>query len=204
VVIVPKAALEEVVVTGAVMRSGTIDIREPESRPLLKILSTAGKAPNADFSRVSIYRRGEHVVANVQRALEQGDMRGNPPVQPGDVVYVPEVGKIALLGAFLRPGMQDYDPKLTFLQLLATAGLPPPATAYLDRGLVIRTRSDGTYETMKFDVSKLTKEQIPEAIKVLPGDIVYIEAKGPSKGDLWTQIRDALFTASALRGVLGM
>jgi len=204
IVIVPKAPIEEALVIGAVMRAGTVDVREPESRPLLRILAQAGKAPNGDFSRVSIYRADEHVVANVQAALEQGDMRGNPPVQPGDVIYVPETGKVALLGAFARPGLIDYDPKLSFLQLLTAAGLPPPTAAHLDKGVVIRTRSDGTYETVTFDASKIIKGQIPEPIKVLPGDVVYIEAKGPSKPGLWMQIRDALFTASALRNVLGL
>jgi len=205
VVIVPKAAAEEVLVVGAVLRAGTIDIREQENRTLLKLLASAGKAPNADFTRVSIYRADDsHVVANAQMALDQGDMRGNPTVEPGDVVYVPELGKVALLGGFLRPGLIDYDPKLTFLQYLTLGGLPVAQAAKLDQGLVIRTRPDGTYETVQFDASKIVKGTIPEPIKIQPGDVIFIEGKGPAKPGLWTQIRDALFTASALRGVLGL
>jgi protein involved in polysaccharide export with SLBB domain len=204
VVIIPKAADEEVLMVGAVMRAGTIDIRDQESPTLLKLLASAGKAPNGDFTRVSIYRENDHLVANAQMALEQGDMRGNPTVEPGDVIYVPEVGKVALLGGFPRPGLIDYDPKLTFLQYLTTAGLPIPDAAKLDKGLVIRTRPDGTYETVQFDVSKIVTGTIPEPIKIQPGDVIFIQGKGPAKPGLWPQIRDALFTASALRGVLGL
>jgi len=202
VVIVPKAAAEEVLITGAVARAGTIDIRDQDSPTLLKLLSSAGKAPNGDYTRVSIYRENEHVVANAQAAMEQGDMRGNPLLLPGDVVYVPEVGKVAMLGAFSRPGLVDYDPKLTFMQYLSQAGLPPAGTARLDKGVVIRTRPDGTYETVQFDVSKIIKGQIPDPIKILPGDIIYIEGKGPARADLWTQIRDILFTFGAIRGLI--
>jgi len=202
VLIVPKAPEEEVLITGAVLRAGTVDIRNKENPRLLALLTNAGRTPAGDYSRVSIYRDGEHVVANARAAMEQGDMRGNPVLLPGDVVYVPEAGKVAFLGAFGRPGLVDYDPKLTFLQYLTLAGLPPPGTAKLDQGFVIRTRPDNTYETMEFDLARILKGTIPEPIRIQPGDIIYIEGKAPAKPSLWTRLRDALFTASAFRNIL--
>lgn len=201
VVIVPKAGPEEVLVMGAVVKAGTIDIREDEQPTLLKLLAAAGKGQSADYTRVSIYRAGEHIVANAQRALEQGDMRHNPTLQPGDVVFVPEAGKVALLGAFARPGLIDYDPKFTFLQYLTLGGLPPTGTARLGRGVVIRTRPDGTYETVFFDAANITKGKIPEPLKIQPGDVIYLEPKG-AKRDLWSQIRDLLFTIGGLRALI--
>lgn len=201
VVVVPKAGPQEVLVLGAVMKAGSVDIREQEQPTLLKLLATAGKGPGADFTRISIYRESQHIVANAQRAMEEGDMRHNPTLLPGDVVFVPDVGKVALLGAFARGGLVDYDPKLTFLQYLTLGGIPAPGMGRLERGVVIRTRPDGTYETVNFDASRMTRGEIPEPLRIQPGDVIYIEPKGAAKRDLWTQVRDLLFTIGGLRGL---
>lgn len=202
VLIVPRARAEEVLVMGAVGKPGTVDIRDQDPAPtLLKLLASAGQIPASDLSRVSIYREDEHLVANADRALKQGDMRHNPILQTGDVVYVPEVGKVALLGAFPRAGLVDYDPNLTLLQYLALGGLPSGEMVRLEKGAVVRTRPDGTYETVNFDVSKIAQGKIPDPIKIMPGDVIFLQPRGVRR-DLWTQIRDILFTAGAIRGLV--
>jgi polysaccharide export outer membrane protein len=201
VVIVPRATAQEIVVTGAVDKGGVIDIRNQTPPTLLAVLAGVGRLPSSDFGRVSVYRDGEHIVANADAALKQGDMRHNPVLRPGDVVYVPETGKVALLGAFLRTGLLDYDPNRSFMDYLAAGGLGPSEAARLQEGVVIRTRPDGTYETVNFDLSHLAQGKIPEPIKLKPGDVIYVPTRG-TKGDLWTQLRDVMFVAGAMRGLL--
>ena len=201
VVIVPRADPEEVLVTGAIAKPGTMDVRDEKNRSLLKLLVNAGTMPASDLSRVSIYRvGGELLVANVRAAMEQGDMRGNPQLQGGDVVWVPDSGKVALMGAFSRSGLLDYDPKLTLMQYIASGGLAPPSGAVLARGVLIRARPDGTYETVTLDLSRLKDGIVPEPVKVKPGDIIYFEPKGEKK-NLLDQIRDAIWTIGGLRGL---
>lgn len=202
VLIVPRAPQEEVLVLGAVLRPGTTDIRDQENRSLLKILGSSGKAPSADYSRVSIYRGDEHIVANATAALELGDMRHNPQLQPGDVIFVPDVGKIALLGAFSRAGLVDYDPKLTLLDYVTLGGLAGPQSAHLESGILIRTRPDGTHETVKLDISQLQRGIMPEPVKVKPGDVIYFQAKGEKAKGLWESLREILWTVGSLRGLL--
>ena len=201
IVMVPRADPEEVLIAGAVVKPGSIDMREERNRSLLKLVETQGVAPAADLSRVSVYRNGgQHLVANLRAALEQGDMRQNLLLEPGDVVFVPDLGKVALLGAFTRAGLVDYDPKLSLLQYIALGGLTAPGTAALDRGVLIRTRSDGTVETVKLDLSKLAKGIVPEDVKVKPGDIIYVEPKVPGKS-LWEQVQTVLWTVGSLGGL---
>lgn len=201
VVMVPRADPEEVLITGAVARPGSVDVREEKNRSLLKILTSSGPVPAADLSRVSLHREGmPPVVANLRAAMEQGDMRQNVQLQPGDIVFVPDTGKVALLGAFPRGGLLDYDPKLSLLQYLAAGGLPAPQVSVLSRGMLIRPRPDGTYETVTLDLSRLKDGIMPEPVKVQPGDIIFIEGREPKKS-LWDQIRDALFIFGALEGI---
>ena len=203
IVMVPRASPQEVLVTGAVAKVGAIDLRDGDRPSLLKVLALSGKVAVSDFSRVSIYRDGEAILANADLALEKGDMRQNPTLQPGDVVYVPEIGKISLLGAFAHAGLVDYDPKRSFMEYLAYGGLAPANAARLNEGIVLRPRPDGTYETVKFDISRLQSGQVPEPIKLMPGDMIFIPTKTP-KTSLWSQIRDTLFTAASLRSIFGL
>ena len=113
---------------------------------------------------------------------------------------MPDTGKVALLGAFPRGGLLDYDPKLSLLQYLAAGGLPAPQVSVLSRGMLIRPRPDGTYETVTLDLSRLKDGIMPEPVKVQPGDIIFIEGREPKKS-LWDQIRDALFIFGALEGI---
>lgn len=203
IVMVPRAEPEEVLIAGAVLKPGSIDMREERNRSLLKLLETVGPTPAADLNRVSIFRAsGEHMVANVRAALEQGDMRQNVKLEPGDVIFVPDLGKVALLGAFVRGGLFDYDPKLSLMQYIAQAGLAPASQAYLNRGVLIRTRSDGTTEMIKLDLSQLWKGIVPEPVKLQPGDIIFFEPRSEKKS-LWEQVQQLLWTAGSLRGLFG-
>ncbi|MHB8997279.1 MAG: SLBB domain-containing protein [Armatimonadota bacterium] len=202
VVVVPRADPEEVLITGAVARPGTVDVREEKNRSLLKILTSSGPIPAADLSRVSLHREGmPPVVANLRAAMERGDMRQNVQLQPGDIVFVPDTGKVALLGAFPRGGLLDYDPKLSLLQYVAAGGLPVPQLSVLSKGRLIRLREDGTYETIILDLSRLKDGIMPEPVKVQPGDIIFIEGR-EAKKSFWEQIRDGLFLFGSLEALL--
>lgn len=203
IVMVPRAEPEEVLIAGAVVKPGSVDMREERNRSLLKLLETVLPTPAADTSRVSIFRaNGEHLVSNARAALEQGDMRQNIILQPGDVIFVPDSGKVAVLGAFLKSGLIDYDPKKSLMQYLAEAGLAPASQAYLDRGVLIRARPDGTTETVKLDLSRLWQGIVPEPVKVLPGDIIFFQPKSEKKS-LWEQVQQLLWTAGSIRGLFG-
>jgi polysaccharide biosynthesis/export protein len=198
IIMVPRANPEEILLTGAVGKTGSFDMADHKDRSLLKILSAMGKVPNADWSRVSIYRDGSVYVYNVRRALELGDMKQNPTLLAGDVVYVPDLQKIILLGAFGRVGAYDFDPKYSIMDYIAMAG--GVGNAYEDRGLLIRPLPDGTTETVRLDISKLKSGQLPEKVKLRPGDILYWPPR-ENKRDWQSTVRDLLYTVGAIIGL---
>jgi hypothetical protein len=130
--------------------------------------------------------------------LDLGDTRGNIQLEPGDVVYVPDVGKVALVGAFVHSGLVDFDPKLSLMQYIAEGGVGSAETTILQKGILIRPHSDGTYETVKLDLSRLTDGIVPEPVKIKPGDIIYFEPKGAEKKSLWDIFSQVLWTAGSL------
>ncbi len=100
VVIVPTN-LTRVAVVGQVGRPGYYPI--PEGKPFTlsdAIASAGGPTPRAITSRVYILRVENGTVRRIavpyQRFLRGGDMVGNPLVQNGDVVFVPETRRVDL------------------------------------------------------------------------------------------------------------
>jgi protein involved in polysaccharide export with SLBB domain len=194
IIMIPKALAEEVLVTGAVAQAGTVDLRDQENRTLLKVLAALGKRDNADMTRVSIYRQDQHLVVNVRRALEQGDMSQNINLEPGDVVYVPDAERVVVLGAVLKPGVYQYDDRLTVMEYIAQAG---GITGRSDLGALIRTRPDGTSEFVRLNAALLANGQLPEMVKVMPGDIIYFQPLAQKKS-LWESVREILWTIGAV------
>lgn len=194
IIMIPKALAEEVLVTGAVAQAGTVDLRDQENRTLLKVLAALGKRDNADMTRVSIYRQNQHLVMNVRRALEQGDMSQNINLEPGDVVYVPDAERIVMLGALLKPGVYQYDDRFTVMEYIAQAG---GITGRSDMGALIRTRPDGTSEFVRLNAAQLANGQLPEMVKIMPGDIIFFQPLAQKKS-LWESVREILWTLGAV------
>jgi polysaccharide export outer membrane protein len=74
-----------------VQRPGLYDLQGPRS--LLEVLNLAGGLGADAAMRVQITRRTRsglrtHYV-DLERVMQDGDMRFNVPVRPGDVIYVP-------------------------------------------------------------------------------------------------------------------
>jgi protein involved in polysaccharide export with SLBB domain len=87
--------LGKVYVTGQVRNSGTFDI--PAGDPMTvsrAILSAGGFSDFSDKRNVRLVRKtasgSRTFVVNVQAVLESGKLSGDMPVQPGDLIVVPE------------------------------------------------------------------------------------------------------------------
>lgn len=198
VLMVPRADPEEVIFTGAVARAGSYDIRDVTDRGLVRALANVGYTAESDLTRVMLFRGADHRLLNARDLLEKGDASQDVTLAAGDVVYVPYWDKLTVMGAFGRPGQFPFDPKLSLMDYVAQAG--GVVGAANDRGMVIRPKSDGTSETFVLDFSKLRLGQLPEAVKLQPGDIIYVQ---PKSGGLsfWERMRDFLFTFGAIRGL---
>lgn len=193
--VVPRADPEEVVMAGALAKPGAYDISDLKDRSLVRAITIAGTTDTTDLTRVSVFHGQEHRVCNVRAALETGDTTGNPTLEPGDVVYVPDSQTVLVIGAFARSGPQPYDPKLTLMDYIARAG--GVIQGHGELGTLLRPLTDGTTEMVRLDLGRLHLGVVPEPVVIKPGDIIYVPIKAP-KRDLWDKLRDFIVTLGAV------
>lgn len=95
VVYIPSPAAIHVRVLGAVDRPGDIEIGEGDHLSMAIAKAGTSTSSNADLNHVHITHgdaSGKNVTSevNLYQELQQGDLRGDPTLQKGDVVFVPQ------------------------------------------------------------------------------------------------------------------
>jgi len=126
----------------------------------------------------TLVSRTEPLKVDLQRLLDQGDMSVNPPLEPGDVVYIPmkesldlAESKIYIEGEIKKPGAYDYQPGLTALNACIMAG-GFDTFAAPNRARIIRTKEDGV-EIIKINLNHVKAGKIAD-IELKPGDRVHV------------------------------
>lgn len=87
---VPNAANVQVI--GNVEHQGIVQLRQ-DNTLLSALYLSGGPSRYGDIRKVTVTRGTKTMVYNIT-SLQKGDIRQNPPLQDGDIVYVPENHKI--------------------------------------------------------------------------------------------------------------
>jgi len=198
-----------VFVTGAVAHPGRFGFERMPG--ILDLLSEAGGAtPTADLNRVKLVRRegaGRRVIPlNVTGAM-QGIGETLPPLEPGDIVIVPEVATgvglgaeegVAVIGAVVRPGIYPVGEGQDLWFVLAQAGGPNGAANLTN--VRILARGDNAQAALMVDLRELldTGNRTPRVLR--PGDLVFIDSKGAGTWGLLSTVLST--TLDALNIVL--
>jgi len=87
--------LGKVYVTGQVHNSGSFDIPAGDTFTVSRaILSAGGFSDFSDKRNVRLVRKtasgSRSFIVNVQAVLDRGNLSGDMPVEPGDLIVVPE------------------------------------------------------------------------------------------------------------------
>lgn len=200
--VIPEAEPEEVLLAGAVRTPGPINIRKLKQRDILRLLTSVGLLPSGDPTRVVILRKDEEITVDYQSILKDAALDRNVDVKPGDVVYVPDLEKVYVIGAVGNGGAalpcQDSGMKILDA-LVASGGLNVNADP--NQIYVVRPRPDGTTEHMQLRMGDVKKGKLPTLIMLKPGDIVYVAPKG--QGFNWRDIASMLWTLSSVRVLFG-
>lgn len=101
----------------------------------------AGVAGLAGDSAVLIRQNGSKVPIDLQ-GLFGGDPAQNPPVNPGDTIFVPRASQFYIYGEVQRPGIYRLERNMTVSQALSTGGGLTPRGSER-RTLVKRRGADG-------------------------------------------------------------
>lgn len=117
-----------------------------------------------DSKAESGQRRIEVVVANKQLPDQPVE---DLPLEPGDVLYVPQVRKFYIYGEVLRSGAYPMEPELNVMRALALAG-----------GLTQRGSERRVSISRKDRVSgELHKQKVRLDALVQPGDVIYVDER---------------------------
>ena len=155
---------QRVSVIGAVQRPGTIELTGPKT--VIEILAMAGGVSEKAGSQVHVYRQGSkeretHVIdlailANGVGLINAGTAAGmiNMPVQPGDMINVPESGMFFVDGAVRKPGSYPLGRRYSLTQALATAGGVDTELSSSSISIFRRT-GPGKVDTLAYDLNEI-------------------------------------------------
>jgi polysaccharide biosynthesis/export protein len=114
---------QRISVMGAVRNPGVFELSGPQT--LIDLLTRSGGLNDQAGNMVHVYRQGsegDYTYIVDLLALADNPTRVNMPVQPGDVINVPQAGTFFVDGSVGRPGSYPLIRSPTLTQALATAG----------------------------------------------------------------------------------
>lgn len=168
-----------VYVLGEVEKPG---VHKVEGQPtLLKVLAMAGGLLESADRTQCLITRGKSTLyrINLHELLREGNLALNIPLQPDDVVYVPDhsLRLVAVLGEVANPRMVPVGNGLDLMRALTEAGsMTEDAVTFAVR--IVR-REGARVRILTVDVSQIYKRGLLAAnLPLQPGDIVYVPEKG--------------------------
>lgn len=198
VLLLPERPPTNLLIVGEVAQAGVMELAHVEQRDLLRIVTVAGRTPQSDFSQVHVYRGDQRYTVDLEAVME-GELDKNMQLEPDDVVMVPEKETIYLLGAVGRQGKLPWEPDLTILDAITSAGGMAPR-ANENGTMVLRVLPDGTTEATKVAMGDIAKGKAPDNVVLQPGDIVYVPRLG-ERGKVWAMLRDVLWAVGTIIAV---
>lgn len=122
--------------------------------------------------------RKEPIKVDLESLLDRGDMSANLSLNPGDVVYLP-LGKTLHLarckiyvgGQIKKPGLYDYQPGLTALNVCIMAGGFAKFAAP-NRTKIIR-KENGEQTVIEIDLDDVKEGKAPD-VELKPGDRIHV------------------------------
>ena len=181
-VVVPRADIEvigSILITGQVNKTGPLPLKKGMTfREAMGLVG--GVTVEADTDRITIKRENysEPIKVDYKRAME-GDKTADIELQPGDVIFVPEIETafFTLMGAVNRPGQYPIKGKLTLSEAIGAGGGPVPRLGDLRKVQIVRAPGpDGKPgETVWVDLNAIHAKGEQEPI-VRRGDVITVGA----------------------------
>jgi polysaccharide biosynthesis/export protein len=163
---------QRISVVGAVRNASVFQLTGPKT--LVDLLAMAGGISERAGKQVHIYRqRGEGRETYVVDLLALASSPGlvNMPVQPGDVINVPEVGNFFVDGAIGKPGSYPLTQPYTLTQALAVAGGVKTDLSDERNVAIIRRRDSVEVNRISVNLKKILAGQASDP-QIEPDDVI--------------------------------
>jgi polysaccharide biosynthesis/export protein len=194
--VIPEDLTGFVTIQGEVARPGRYRLKG-DMRVVDALLAAGGLTDRASVAQASlVHASNEQEPLNLDALLLHQEMSYNVPLQPGDILFIPEEinNKIYVIGDVKNPGVFTLKGQVTLLQAIAMAGGPEqrgPATA--KSAYVVRRPGNHSQEIqagparvsdlpnggtlITADLSALMNDPSKD-VAVQPGDVVVIPQTG--------------------------
>lgn len=173
---------KRVYLTGEVKRPGTQPITNVPLTLLEAVSNAGGLTEVADWTNVTLTRRGETKRYSLRDLYRQGDTRENVLLRPNDIIHVArnDAAKIFVLGEVGKPSSLNIGRSdITLAEALAEAGGFAQATADASGVFVIRKAREGTgkiADVFQLHARNATALVLADRFTLQPRDIVYVTA----------------------------
>ena len=168
-------------VMGAVQKPGVIELTGPKT--VIEVLAMAGGVTEKAGSQVHIYRQGlngreTHVIDVAVLSNSMGLINANSaesinmPVQPSDMINVPEAGMFFVDGAVRKPGSYPLGRRYSLTQALATAGGVDSELNSSDIS-IFRRSGPGKVETLAYDLNDILAGSAADP-QIHPDDVIIL------------------------------
>jgi polysaccharide biosynthesis/export protein len=165
---------------------------------------TGGLGATSDLAHVRLLRSGtqgsQTVNVDLTRAVQSGDMTGVPPLQSGDIVYVPGIAgagpslgndTVYVLGEVVRPGPYGMSPGLDLLRLLSVAGGITPMGDLEHAEVLSAPGREGRFR-VRIDLNR-EMQSGRGGLTLKPGDTVVIPSRQAGAArQTWGVLRETL------------
>jgi protein involved in polysaccharide export with SLBB domain len=221
IIVVPQAQLHAVHVIGSVQAPGPHSTADAD-RASKAVALAGGPTVDGDLARAYILREGARIELDLRTLLRPASARSDEvgadaPLEPGDVVVVPQARPVFVLGAVHQPGSLPPDEAHTVTQALFGAG---GITADADSSAAYIIRAG---EQIRVELKTLLEEGNPSAdIALQPEDALIVPSTpqvvhlvgqverpgpypitdAPTVADLWALTGGALPSANMKAAVL--
>jgi polysaccharide biosynthesis/export protein len=168
-------------VIGAVQKPGVFELTGPKS--VIELLAMAGGISEKAGAQVHIYRQGAngreaHVIDLAVLANSAGLINAanaamiNMPVEPSDMINVPEAGKFFIEGAVRKPGSYPLGRLYSLTQAVATAGGVDPELNSNDVS-ILRRRGPGEIQTIVLNLPEVMSGSVADP-EIQPDDVIVV------------------------------
>jgi polysaccharide export outer membrane protein len=173
---------KRVYLTGEVKQPGTQPITNVPLTLLEAVSNAGGLTEVADWTHVTLTRKGETTRYSLRELYRQGDTRENVLLRPNDIIHVArnDAAKVFVLGEVGQPASLNIGRSdITLAEALADAGGFVQATADASGVFVIRKAPEDSgkiAEVFQLHAGNATALVLADQFTLQPRDIVYVTA----------------------------